>query len=636
MARPLSDFGTRERIALVPHTTRRYACRSALALSPDGRALAFAGDLGAGTYSAWILPLGGAGKPAVAQAIEGAAVRSLAWSAGGDLIGAADRRGTEMHQLYVTRSNEQVAKLSWSDGERVQRLLSWNATSPDGRQVAFSSNAREPADMDIVLQDIRTGDGRVLVAAAAWHVAGGWSPDGRHLLVMRVQDNTDQDLFSVDVETGEGRHLTPHTGTCSNVPAGWRADGKALGITDAGGEFLYLAAYDPVTGEREVIDAPDWDVELAASSADGRTQIWSVNADGYSTLHWQRDGRRGGEHELRGVCKDLILSADGSQAAFHRVSATETPQLWVLDTATGAARIVFETTRAVPSTDLVEPQLIRIPAADGAIPAFVYRPRSGPGTPARTPALLYPHGGPEEQSRPGFAHNTSHLLALIDRGITVVVPNIHGSTGYSKPWQEAIHRDWGGIDLRDLRAVADWMAAQPDLDPERLGVYGGSYGGFATLLCVTRIPERWRCAVDLFGVANLVTMIEHAQPNWRRFLRRWIGDLETDRDKLVERSPVTHLANVRCPLLVIQGTNDTRVPQEESDQVVARLRANGQRVEYLVIEGEGHGFTTRANADRAHARVVDFLTAELTGQDGSGRAKRLSQHVPGPVDLVAE
>ena len=610
--RPLGDFTTSERIALVPHTTRRYSCRSALALAPDARTLAFSADLGSGTYSAWTLPLGGAGKPSVAQAIDGAAVRSLAWSASGDLIGAADRGGTELHQLYVTRSSEQVAKLSWSAGERVQRLLSWNATSPDGSRVVFSSNARASTDMDIVLQDIASGAARALVTGEAWHVAGGWSPDGRSLLVMRVQDNTDQDLFSVDVATGGRTHLTPHEGTCSNVPAGWRADGHPLGITDAGREFLYLAAFHPVTGELEVIDAPTWDVELAASSADGRTQIWSVNADGYSTLRWQRDGRRAGEHDLHGVCEDLILSADGSLAAFHRISATETPQLWVLDTMTGDARLVFETTRAVPATELVEPQLVRIPAADGEIAAFVYRPRSA-GARQRTPALLYPHGGPEGQSRPGFAHNTSHLLALIDRGITVVVPNIHGSTGYGKRWQEAIHKDWGGIDLRDLRAVADWMAAQPDLDPERLGVYGGSYGGFATLLCVTQIPERWRCAVDLFGVSNLITMIEHAQPNWRRFLARWIGDLDTDRDKLIARSPVTHLDAVRCPLLVIQGTNDTRVPQEESDQVVERLRARGQTVEYLVIEGEGHGFTKRTNADRAYARIVDFLTAELTG-----------------------
>src|SRR5205085_2239566 len=203
-------------------------------------------------------------------------------------------------------------------------------------------------------------------------------------------------------------------------------------------------------GEREVIDAPDWDIELAASSADGRAQIWSVNEDGYSTLRWQVDRKRGGERVLRGVCEDLIISADGSLAAYHRTSATDAPQLWVLDLRTGAARAVFETARAIQPSELVEPELIRIAAADGDIPCFVYRPRGASGP---TPALLYPHGGPEGQSRPGFADRAAYLQAFVDRGITLVVPNIHGSTGYGLSWQKAIHRDWGGIDARDLRAV---------------------------------------------------------------------------------------------------------------------------------------------------------------------------------------
>ena len=610
MQRPISDFEPRERIVPIPHTTRRFSCRSGLALSPDARTLAFIADLGAGTYSAWTLPLTKAGKPTPALGVDAAALRSLAWSKRGDLIGAADRGGTELHQLYVARSDERVEKLSWSEGERVQRLLSWNAVSPDGSRVAFSSNARAATDMDIVVEDVERATERAIVTGPAWHVVGGWSPDGTSLLVMRVTANTDQDLFIVDPDSGAATHLTAHEGDVSNVPAGWLADGRPLAMTDHGREHLYLAAYDRTTGAREVIDAPEWDVELAASSADGRVQIWSVNADGYSTLRWQRDRKRMGERELHGVCEDLIISADGSLAAFHRTSATEAPQLWVLDTATGAARMVFETTRAVVPSDLVEPELVRITAADGDIPAFIFRPKHATG---RTPAVLYPHGGPEGQSRPGFPDRMAYLQALVDRGITLVVPNIHGSTGYGLSWQKAIHRDWGGIDARDLGAVTDWMASQPDIDPKRLAVYGGSYGGFATLLCVTTMPERWKCAVDLFGVANLVTMIEHAQPNWRRFLTLWIGDLDTDRAKLVERSPITHMDKVRCPMLVVQGTNDPRVPKEESDQVVARLRERGVPVEYMVFEDEGHGFTKRANSDQAHTRIVEFLAAELLG-----------------------
>ena len=607
--RPLADFHPRERLASVPHTTRRFACRSALALSPEGRTLAAVSDHGAGTYEAWTVPATGGGAQRAATVPEHA-VRSLCWSASGELLVAADKGGTELHQLYARHPDGPVAPVSVDPAGKVQRLLSWNAASPDGRRVAFSSNARAATDMDIVIADLDTRAERQLLTGAAWHVAGGWSPDGARLLVMRVLDNTNQELLSVDPLTGEAREITRHEEDVQHIPAGWLSDGRVLEITDQGSDHLWLASLDPARGDRETVDRPKWDVELAVSSADGRVQIWSVNEDGYSRLRWRRDGGAIRERALRGVCEDLVLSADGTRAAFARISATEPWQVWTLDIATGDARVALTTSFGVPSDELVEPQLLRIPAADGDIPCFVYRPRGARGP---VPAVLYPHGGPEGQSRPAFAAHLTHLAAIVHRGIALVVPNIHGSTGYGRAWQVAIHKDWGGIDLRDLRAVSEWMTKQPDFDQERLAVYGGSYGGFATLTCVTRIPELWRCAVDVFGVANLITMLENAQPNWRRFLARWIGDAERDRAKLVERSPITHIENVRCPMLILQGENDPRVPKEESDQVVERLRALGRRVEYVVYPGEGHGFTKRTNAQDAYGRIVDFLTKELLG-----------------------
>ena len=606
--RPLSDFHPRERLAGVPHTTRRFACRSTLALSADARTLAVVSDQGAGTYEAWTLPPTG-GKPERAITIESSAVRSLCWSANGELIAAADRGGTELHQLHKRHPDGPTLPLSTDPAGRVQRLLSWNATSPDGALVAFSSNARQSTDMDVVIADLATHTERPLLTGAFWHVVGGWSPDGRWLLVMRVLDNTTQHLLLVDPRTGAAREVTPRVEDVSHVPAGWLADGRALVITDEGSDHLWLAAVDLDSGRSEPIDRPDWDVELAVSSADGRTQVWSVNEDGYSILRWRTEGGPVRERRLdKGVCEDLVISADGSRAAFTRLGATEPWQVWTLDIATGDARIAIASSFAVPRAELVEPELIRIPGYDGEISCFVYRPRGARGA---TPAVLYPHGGPEAQSRPAFGPHLTHLAALINRGIALVVPNIHGSTGYGRKWQASIHQDWGGIDLRDLRAVTEWMTKQDDFDRSRLAVYGGSYGGFATLLCVTQIPDVWRCAVDVFGVANLVTMIENAQPNWRRFLTRWIGDLDRDRAKLIERSPVTHIDNVRCPMLILQGENDPRVPKEESDQVVERLRKLGRRVEYVVYPDEGHGFTKRANAEDAYGRIVDFLTKEL-------------------------
>jgi dipeptidyl aminopeptidase/acylaminoacyl peptidase len=579
-----------------------------LALSPDGETLAVVSDQGAGTYEAWTLPATG-GKPQRAITIERHAVRSLCWSANGELIAAADRGGTELHQLYVRHPDGPTEPLSVDPAGKVQRLLSWNASSPAGALVAFSSNARASTDMDVVLADLASKTERPLLTGTFWHVVGGWSPDGARLLVMRVLDNTTQDLLVVDPRSGAAREITRHAEDVSHIPAGWLTDKLALVITDEESDHLWLGALDIASGKIEPIDRPDWDVELAASSADGRTQIWSVNEDGYSTLRWRIGSGPIRERRLDGAaCEDLVVAANGSRAAFTRLSTTEPWQVWTVDTATGDARAALASTFIVPKTELVDPELIRIPGPDGEIPCFVYRPRGARGP---TPAVLYPHGGPEGQSRPAFGPHLTHLAALVHRGIALVVPNIHGSTGYGRRWQSAIHKDWGGIDLRDLRAVTEWMTAQKDLDRSRLAVYGGSYGGFATLLCVTQIPDVWRCAVDVFGVANLITMIENAQPNWRRFLARWIGDVERDRAKLVERSPITHIDKVRCPMLILQGENDPRVPQEESDQVVERLRALGRRVEYVVYPDEGHGFTKRANAEDAYGRIVDFLTREL-------------------------
>jgi dipeptidyl aminopeptidase/acylaminoacyl peptidase len=601
--RPLGDFHERERLAMVPHTTRRFACRSALALSPDARQLAFISDQGSGTFEAFSVPVAG-GTPVRVLNLEGGALRTLCWSPSGELIGAADRGGTEMHQLYIRHPDGPVKPVSVDPAGKVQRLLSWNAASPDGRSVAFTSNARTPTDMDIVVADTAGAGERTLVAGPAWHVVGGWSPAGRELLVMRVLDNTTQDLLVVDARSGTAREITRHREDVQHVSAGWLADDRVAMITDEDSEHLYLAGLDIATGAIERIDAPPWDVELAVSSQDGRVQAWSVNEDGYSKLRWRREGKIR-TLDARGVLLDLIISQDGSTVAYSRYGTGEVWQISVMDTRSGDAHVVATTSRAVPADEFAEPEIVRIPGQDGPIPCFVYRPKGALGP---TPAILTPHGGPEAQSRPGLfpVHE-----ALLSRGVAIVVPNIHGSTGYGRSWQTAIHKDWGGIDLRDLTAVADWMAAQPDFDRARLAVHGGSYGGFATLLCVSRMPDRWRCGVDICGWGDLVLALQTKEPNWRRFMERWVGKLPEDEEKLRLRSPITYIDNVRCPMLILQGERDTRVAKVASDQVVERLRAAGSPVEYVVYPDEGHGFTKKENVIDAQERVLAFLTREL-------------------------
>jgi dipeptidyl aminopeptidase/acylaminoacyl peptidase len=585
-----------------PHTTRRYSGPSPLAFSPDGSTLAFASPKD-GPAVVYEVPVAG-GPAHVSIKVDGCAVHGLAWSSSGDLYYSADRGGTERWQVYVRRPNGELDELAVSDGDRVQHHLSRNAVSPDGSSVVISTNARQDTDVDIAVVGAHSKEQRLLMAEPAWHVAGGWSPDGRWLCAMRVAQNTDQDLFAVEVESGEVIDLTAHQGEMQNVPVGWLADGRVLAITDHGSDFLHLEGIEVASSAREVFDQPNWDVELASTSADGRGVVWSVNEDGYSRLRWRIGDGPIGERETGGMVGDIAVAQDGARAAYTFSPVDGPQEIRVLDLESGEDRLLVT---GDPAPKYAErPESIRIPGTEGPIPAYVWRPA---GKTVRGPALLVIHGGPEGQSRPVLGFPV--LLELLNRGVTIVVPNVHGSTGYGKTWQTRIHRDWGGIDLADFRSIAEWMRQQPGFDPDRLGVWGGSYGGFATLTCVTRLPEYWRCAVELFGPSNLVTMLENDPPNWRRWNRLWIGDLETDREKLIERSPITYVQNVRCPLLIFQGDNDPRIPREESDQMVDALRELGRTVEYVTFEGEGHGFTGRDAAQLVHDRTLDFFERNL-------------------------
>ncbi len=585
-----------------PHTVRRYSGAAPFAFSPDGKNLAFV-SIREGPGVVCEVPVKG-GEPRKSFEVEGAAAYGLSWSATGDLYCSAHRGGTEQWQVYVRRLDGQVEDFAVSAGDRVQHHLSHWAVSPDGTSVAISTNARQPTDVDIAIVDGSTKHQRLVVAEPAWHVAGGWSPDGRWLCLMRVTQNTDQDLLALEASSGEVTELTSHTGEVQNVPAGWLADGRVLAISDRGSDFLHLEAIDIHSGDREIYDQPAWDVEVASTSSDGRGVVWCVNEDGYSRLRWRFDGGPVGDRQTVGAVDDLVVTKDGARAAYTLWPASGAVELRILELATGEDRLLLRGEALVAHASA--PESIRIPGKEGDIPCYVFRPAKASG---RTPAILVIHGGPEAQSRPTLY---SPLLAqLPEMGIALVVPNVHGSTGYGKAWQTRIHRDWGGIDLEDFRSVGDWMRAQPDIDPQRLGVFGGSYGGFACLTCVTRLPEYWRCAVDIFGPSNLVTMLENDPPNWRRWNKLWIGDLETDRHRLIERSPITYVEDVRCPLLVVQGDNDPRVPREESDQMVARLIELGRPVEYLTFEGEGHGFARRDNQVRVHERTLEFLERHL-------------------------
>ena len=385
-------------------------------------------------------------------------------------------------------------------------------------------------------------------------------------------------------------------------------------ISDEGREFAGLAFWDLKEGMRW-IDAPDADVESVALSGDGRYLAWIVNQEGYSAVK-VRDLRSNQDVALpeipKGVIDVLAISRSGGKVGFLIAGATHPNEVYVLDLERSTlTRLTESMLGGIDEADLTEPELIHYPTHDGReIPAWLYRPEGeGP-----FPVILSIHGGPEWQERPTYNYAGLYQY-LLTRGIGILAPNVRGSTGYGKSYQKLIHHDWGGAELGDFKAAADYLKGLNWVDGDRLGVYGGSFGGFATLSCVTRLPDYWAAAVDIVGPSNLVTFAKAVPPTWRRFMDQWVGNPETEVDFLMERSPITYVDQVTAPLFVIQGANDPRVVQNESDQIVERLRERGVEVKYDVYEDEGHGFTRRANELKALGDTAAFFEKYLMGAE---------------------
>lgn len=585
---------------------RRY--QPTLSFSPDGSELAYSTNV-SGQFNIWRQATSG-GYAHQVTTFADEAVRSISWSPDGAmLLFTADHHGNEQYQIHQVAARDGWPEQVQSEPDVQHFLGKW---SPDGSAYAYAANDREPTDQDVLVRDVKTGESRRVLAGGASYLPMAWSPDGTKLTAIELRSNSDTGIFLIDVTNATSEEINSHEGDIKQFPISWAPDGSGFYlVSDEGREFTGIGFYDLAERAIRWIETPDWDVEACELSDDGGVMVWFVNEDGYSRIY-ARDMISGAAIPVPsipdGAAGATALAADGSKLAFLHATSTHPAEVYVLDLRAGTVqRLTDGFLGGIPESTMISPQLVRFPTFDGKqIPAFLYKP-AGEGP---FGVVLSLHGGPEAQELPSYSYNGLYQYWL-SRGIAVLAPNVRGSTGYGKTYQKLIHRDFGGDDLKDFEAAVQYLHSLAWVDRGRIGVFGGSYGGFATLSCVSRLPQYWAAAVDIVGPSNLVTFAKAVPPTWRRFMASWVGDPYTEEAFLLARSPITYVDQITAPLFVIQGANDPRVVKPESDQIVERLRARGVDVRYDVYEDEGHGFTKRENELKALKDTAEFLERYL-------------------------
>ncbi|WP_194744286.1 prolyl oligopeptidase family serine peptidase [Thermaurantiacus tibetensis] len=535
-------------------------------------------------------------------------------TAGGDvLLAAADVGGAENFQLF--RLAEGRMQLL-TDGKSRNTGATW---SKDGRLVGFASNARNGRDTDLWVMDPRDPASRRLVAERQ---GGGWAfldffPGGRSALVARYVSIEQSELHRLDLETGLVTPVTRDRGNVSYGGARVTPDGRILATSDRFGEFRALGVVDPATGVFTRLGAPArWDVEEFAVSADGARVAVVTNEAGISRLR-VLDSRTGAlllEPEVPVGVISGVEFAPWGELGFTLSSARSPGDGWSLTPEGALRRWTFSETGGLDPARNVEPELVRVKSFDGReVTGFLYRPDPAQ-FPGPRPLLVNIHGGPEAQSRPGFQGRNNYLLNA--RGIAIFYPNVRGSTGFGKTFVSLDNGPWKREDsVRDIEAMVRHLARDGGIDGSRIGVTGGSYGGYMTYAALTLYPRLWRAGLAVVAISDFVTFLENTA-DYRRDLRRVEYGDETDpkqRAKLKEISPLGRADRIAVPLMVVTGANDPRVPASEADQMVAAVRANGREAWHLVAANEGHGFRRKENQDYQFWTSLLFWERHLLG-----------------------
>ncbi len=537
----------------------------------------------------------------------------------GRLLFTADEGGNELTHVYVRETEGSVRDLT--PGENLK--AAFVGFSKDNSRFWITSNERDPKFFDLYEYSVADYERRLVFENNdSWSVQAV-SPDGRYVALVKNRTRVDSDIYLFDGDNPDAEliHVTPHEGNVSHGAFAFDPAASALYYgTDGEGEFTQAWSYDLETGERRPEFQPDWDVVFLFFSDSGRYRVTGVNEDARTVVSVldRETGKPLALPELPpGDLRNVRFSPDETRMAVYVNSATSPSNLFAVDLAAGTARQLTEAMNPGIDPDaLVDAEVVRYPSFDGLeIPSILYRPAGATAaTPA--PALVWVHGGPGGQSRVQYSATAQFL---VNQGYVIFMANNRGSSGYGKTFYQMDDRRHGEVDLDDIVEARNFLAARDWVDPDRIGIIGGSYGGYMVAAALAFRPDVFDVGINIFGVTNWVRTLKSIPPWWESFreaLYDEMGDPATDEERHQRISPLFHAGNIKKPLLVVQGANDPRVLQVESDELVAAVRANDVPVEYVLFDDEGHGFLKKENQITAARAYAGFL-AEYMGPGGT-------------------
>ncbi|MEM6514800.1 MAG: prolyl oligopeptidase family serine peptidase [Bacteroidota bacterium] len=564
-----------------------------------------------GIYNAYTVPAKGGEMTAITQSDTTSYFASSFFPNDDRMLLSADGNGDEISHLYVLKQGEAMQDITPTEGA-VASFYGW---SNDDNYLYYGSNKRNPQFFDVYKMSIDDYSSEMIYQNDNGMNFSGMSDDENYFALTKSVNTNDSDLFIYNSETEEMIQINENQS--GNSAQDFSKDNsKFYYTTDDGGEFSYLMSYDLETKEKTKVLEKDWDISGAGFTSNGNYMVVYSNEDGKNAID-VLDVETMKPIELPDFGDKSITSvsfSDDEKWMRLYVGGSNTPSNLYTHSFENdeTYKISDVLNKEINPEDLVEAKVIRFKSFDGTeIPAIYYLPHQASAE-NKIPAMVWVHGGPGGQTRQGFS---SLMQYMVNQGYAVLAVNNRGSSGYGKTFYQMDDKKHGEDDLQDCVEGKNWLAEQPEIDGTKIGIIGGSYGGYMTMAALTYTPEEFDVGVNLFGVTNWMRTLKSIPPYWESFresLYLELGDpFSADSVRLKRISPLFHTEKVTKPLIVLQGSQDPRVLQVESDEIVEGVKANGVPVEYVLFEDEGHGFIKKENQIEAYSRIVAFLDKYL-------------------------